>query len=148
MKTVLAVAAIATLAPLACGSRPQTTPVASNEVTPKAESLVQPAYPEEARKAGIEGTSIVEVTIGADGAVLACSLTASSGNSFLDRAALGAARSSKFAPGTKDGKPVEMKVKVPFQFKLADKQKEQRGEAQSNPCWAGQCEPVMTAMEV
>jgi TonB family protein len=148
MKAAFLIAAIGTLALLACGTQPQTTPVAGNEVPPRAESLVQPAYPEEARKAGVEGTSIVEVAISADGSVLACSLTASSGNSFLDQAALGAGLSSKFVPGTKNGKPVEMKVKVPFQFKLADKQKEQRGQARAVPSWAERHEPVMPAMEV
>jgi TonB family protein len=147
MKVILTLAGAA-LVLLACGSQPKTTPVAGSEVPPKAESLVQPAYPEEARKAGVEGTSIVEVTIGVDGAVLACSLAASSGNSFLDQAALETARGSKFAAGTKDGKPVEMKVKVPFRFKLDDKSKEQRGETQGAPRWAGLREPVMPAMEV
>jgi TonB family protein len=134
MKTIL-IAVGAGLLVFACGSQSKTTPVAGNEVPPKAESLVQPAYPEEPRKAGVAGTSIVEVTIGADGAVLACSLTASSGNTSLDQAALGAARSSKFAPGTKDGRPVEMKVKVPFQFKLGDGAKESRGQTTGGTYW-------------
>jgi len=134
MRAFLTLAGAALLL-LACGSQPQTTPVAGNEVPPKAENLVQPAYPEEARKAGVEGTAIVEVAIGADGAVLACSLTASSGNSSLDQAALGAAKSSKFAPGTKDGKKVEMKVKVPFQFKLGDGAKESRGQTTGGTYW-------------
>lgn len=90
----------------------------------------------------------MEVAIGADGTVLACSLTASSGNSFLDQAAVNAARNSRFAPGTKDGKPVEMKVKVPFRFKLADEQKEQRGDAHTGPYWAERYKPALPAREV
>ncbi len=132
----------------ACGSQPQTTPVASNEVPPKAESLVQPTYPEEARKAGVEGKAIVEVTVGADGVMRRCSLVVISGNASLDEAALQAVHVSKFAAGTRDGKPVEMKVRVPFQFKLADKQIEQRGDAQDTRGWAGQREPVVPGMKV
>ncbi len=126
MKALLTAMGAAVLL-FACGSQPASTPAAS-EVPPKAESLVQPAYPEEARKAGVEGKAVVEVTVGADGSVLRCSLAASSGNDFLDQAAVGAARDSKFAAGTKDGKAVEMKVKVPFQFKLNDNPKQPRGE--------------------
>jgi protein TonB len=139
---VMAVSAAVLL--LACGSQPATPPQAS-AVMPKAESLVQPAYPESARQAGIEGTAIVDVTVSADGTVLGCSLATSSGNDLLDAAAIGAAQSSKFTPGTKDGKPVVMKVKVPFQFKLDDKHSERRGDARS---WAGRCEPPLLAMGV
>lgn len=127
MRAILTLAGAALLL-LACGSQPTSTPAAANEVPPRAENLVAPEYPEEARKAGIEGTARVEVLVGVDGAVLACSVAASSGNSFLDEAALGAARSSKFVPGTVDGKPSEMKVTVPFRFKLGDKPKESRGQ--------------------
>lgn len=155
MKITLTVMSAAVLL-LACGSQPATTPVVT-ETSPKAESLVKPAYPEEARKMGIEGTSIIEVTIGPDGAVLACSVATSSGNGALDQAALDAAQNSKFAPGTKDGRPVEMKVKVPFRFKLDDKPKESRGRVPGGTYRAGwpdepQCrdmrEPALPARDV
>jgi TonB family protein len=156
MKVILALVVV-TVALLGCGSTPQAPAAVSTEVPPRAENLVQPAYPEEARKAGVEGKTIVEVTIGADGAVLGCSLVTSSGNGHLDAAALGAAQSAKFAPGTKDGKPVEMKVQIPFQFKLGDSQKESRGKAPGSTYRAGwsdepQCRearvPALPAMEV
>jgi TonB family protein len=145
MKAVLTVLGAAVLL-LACGSQPATTPTAT-EVPPKAESLVQPAYPEEARKAGIEGTAVVEVTIGTDGTVLGCSLATSSGNVLMDAAAVAAAQASKFAPGTKGGKPVATKVRVPIRFKLADKQSS-RLDGQDVRGWAGRHEPAMPAMEV
>jgi|WetSurMetagenome_2_1015567.scaffolds.fasta_scaffold65904_1 periplasmic protein TonB len=146
MKAVLtAMSAVCLL--LACGSQPAATPTAS-EVPPKVESLVQPAYPEEARKAGVEGTTIVDVTVSADGAVLGCSLATSSGNDLLDAAAIGAAQNSKFAPGTKDGKPVVMKVKVPFRFKLEDSHSEGHSDAQGVKVWAIRFMPALPAMEV
>jgi len=156
MKAILTLASAALLL-LACGSQPASTPAAASEVPPRAESLVQPAYPEEARKAGVEGTAMVEVTVGVDGAVLGCSLATSSGNGYLDEAAVGAARGSRFAPGTVEGRPVEMKVKVPFRFKLDDRPKSARGEAPSGTYRASwpdepQCrevrEPVRLTREV
>ena len=147
MKAVLTAVGLALLM-MACGSQPATAQAGTDEMMPKAVELVQPNYPEGARKAGIEGTSIVEVTIGTDGAMVRCSLAASSGNSQLDEAALQAVHVSKFAAGTRNGKPVEMTIKVPFKFKLADKQKEQRGRVQAVPSWAEQYEPALPAMEV
>ena len=146
MKATLTLAAVA-LALLACGSQPGPATAGRTKVPPIALSLLQPAYPEEARKAGAQGTAMVEVTVGADGVVLGCSLTASSGNTLLDDAAVGAAQSSKFGPGTTDGKPVEMKVRVPFRFKLGDKTGEQRGEESGGSSWARH-EPGFSAREV
>jgi len=135
MKAILTAASAALLL-FACGSQPATPPPAA-EVMPRAESLAQPTYPESARKAGIEGTAVVEVTISTDGTVLGCSLAKSSGNGLLDAAAIGAAQTSKYAPGLKDGKPVVMKVKVPFRFKLGDGAKESRGQTTGGTYRAG-----------
>jgi TonB family protein len=145
MKTVLTAMTAAVLL-LACGSQPATAPTAS-AVPPRAESLVQPAYPEDARKAGVEGTSIVDVTIGANGVMTRCSIAVSSGNAALDEAALQAVHVSKFAAGTKDGRPVEMTIKVPFRFKLTDKQSSHL-EVQDVQGVVGRQEPLMPTMEV
>jgi periplasmic protein TonB len=147
MKVILTWAGVM-LVLLACGSQPKTTPEAGNVVPPTAVSPAHPVYPESARKAGVEGTPVVEITIGADGAVLACSLVTGSGNSLLDQAALDAARGTKFSPGTRDGKPVEMKIKVPYRFKLDDSHSEKRSDAQDVKDWAGRFVPGMPAMEV
>jgi len=64
-----------------------------------------------------------------------CSLVVSSGNAQLDEAALQAVHVSKFAAGTRDGKPMEMKVKVPFRFKLGDGAKESRGQTTGGTHW-------------
>ena len=136
MKTILAMAG-AGLMLIACGSQPATPPAAANEVEPKVVELVQPIYPEDARKAGVEGTAIVEVTIGADGAMVRSSLAESSGNPQLDEAALQAVHVSKFAAGTRDGKPVEMKVKIPFRFRLGDKTQDSGGKMPGSTYRAG-----------
>jgi len=133
---------------LACGSQPAATQTDANVVVPKAVELVQPPYPEEARKAGVEGTSIVDVTVGADGVMSRCSIAVSSGNAALDEAALQAVHVSRFAAGTKDGKPVEMTIKVPFRFKLADKHSEQRSGTHYADGVARRYEPAVSMMEV
>jgi protein TonB len=97
-----------------CGGKAKV--VADTE--PVSVSMPQPEYPEAARKAGIEGKAILEVTVGADGAVLSATLSQSSGNGALDTAALKAVATARFTPATKAGKPVEAKVAVPYQFKL------------------------------
>jgi TonB family protein len=140
MKACLALAMVA-LVVLACGAQEKTPQAVANEAPPQVANLVQPPYPEAARKAGVEGTSIVEVTIGADGAMVRCSLAASSGNSQLDEAALQAVHVSKFAAGTRDGKPVEMKVKIPFRFKLDGDSKGKHTQAPGGWLWTGWPEP-------
>jgi len=133
----------AALLVLACSARP----AGSSEVPPHAVNIVQPAYPEAARRAGTEGTAIVEVTVGTDGVMRACRVATSSGDSLLDEAALQAVHVSTFAAGTIDGKPAEMKVMVPFRFKLADKQSEQMGERDFRGV-ARRYEPAVPSMEV
>ncbi len=57
---------------------------------------LQPKYPRRARKLGIEGVTQVRVLIGNDGLVKEALLESSSGARDLDKAALEAARGSKF----------------------------------------------------
>ena len=147
MKAILATVSAALLL-LACGSQPKATPKADNAAPPTAKSPAHPVYPESARKAGAEGTPVVEITIGADGAVLACSLVTSSGNSLLDSEAMNTARGTKWTAGKKDGKPIEMKIKVPYRFKLGDSHSKTRSDAQDVKGWAGRFVPALPAMEV
>ena len=65
MKAIVAVAG-ATLLLFACGSQPAATTPVAGDALPQVESLAQPTYPESARKAGMEGTAVVEVTLSAD----------------------------------------------------------------------------------
>jgi TonB family protein len=144
---VIPAAMTAAILLLACGSQPKTASTA-DAVLPRVDSLVTPVYPESARKAGIEGTAVVDVTISTDGTVLGCSLATSSGNDLLDAAAVGAAQTSKYAPGTKNGKPVVMTIKVPFRFRLADSDLEKHSGARnvgSGATWYEQWTPAMEA---
>lgn len=75
-----------------------------------------PLYPDLARKAGIEGSVVVTVTIGKDGNVEDAKIFKSL--PMLDDAALKAAKKCKFKPAKQRDKFVKVKMNIPFQFKL------------------------------
>lgn len=79
-------------------------------------------YPEEAKKAGVQGKVFVKAIIDESGNVVKTSIKKSVG-SGCDEAAMEAIRKTKFTPGTKDGNPVKVSVTIPIQFKLDGKKK-------------------------
>ena len=78
---------------------------------------VQPEYPEEARKAGLEGRVIVVAVVDENGNVIEASIHSST-NPIFNEAALEAAKKMKFKPGRLKDIPVKVKVLIPFVFKL------------------------------
>ncbi len=72
-------------------------------------------YPAAAQAAGAEGTAQAELTIGADGRVVGCSLTRSTGNSALDSATCSILRRrAKFTPARdSNGNPTTDTVSTP-----------------------------------
>ncbi len=76
----------------------------------------KPVYPDLARKAGIEGTVVVTVTIGKTGKVENAKIFKSL--PMLDEAALVAARKCTFKPAKQRDKFVKVKMNIPFRFKL------------------------------
>lgn len=83
---------------------------------PEIVKKVDPYYPELARKKGISGLVLVKVLIDTNGDVEKAEIHKSIKE--LDQAALDAARKFKFTPGTKEGKPVKVKMQIPFKFHL------------------------------
>ncbi len=75
-----------------------------------------PIYPDLARKAGIEGTVVVTVTIGKTGKVENAKIFKSL--PMLDESALVAARKCVFKPAKQRDKFVKVKMNIPFRFKL------------------------------
>jgi TonB family protein len=76
-----------------------------------------PAYPELARKAGVEGKVWTKIWIDAQGKVRDAQVIKSD-NEVLNQAALEAAKQWVFTPAMKGSKPVAVWVTLPFNFKL------------------------------
>lgn len=92
------------------------------EVKPKPLRSPVPNYPYEAKKAGIEGMTVVKMLIDTDGSVMDVKVLKTSGNQLLDEAALDAAKKSTFSPAEHyfNGKWYKVRVWVsrPFKFRL------------------------------
>lgn len=88
-------------------------------------------YPEIVRRAGIQGTAIVNVLIDASGKILETKTQMSSGNEALDLAAIAAIEGVSWKPAEKDRKPIKTWITVPIKFKLHNEKKpEKAGEKQ------------------
>jgi protein TonB len=74
-------------------------------------------YPEEARRAGIEGSVLLRLWIGADGRVRDAVLVRPA-EAALDREALANARTLRFTPARAGGKPVPCEIRYTFTFIL------------------------------
>jgi len=84
------------------------------EELPEAIEKPQPEYPEAARRAGVEGTVLVQALVGTDGRVKDTKVVKSVPG--LDDAAVAAARKWVFKPALSHGEPVEVWVAVPVRF--------------------------------
>ncbi|MEE4311504.1 MAG: energy transducer TonB [candidate division KSB1 bacterium] len=76
------------------------------------------AYPEIARKAGIEGKVLLQVKIDESGDVVDHKIVESLGNNGCDEAALNAVRSVKWVPAKQGDKSIAVWVAIPIVFKL------------------------------
>jgi protein TonB len=77
---------------------------------------VDPVYPEEARKQGLDGDVIVEVAVDEAGGVKEA--TVLRGVDGLNQAALDAVKQWTFEPAIINGKPKAVKITVTIRFKL------------------------------
>lgn len=78
-----------------------------------------PDYPANARRAGEQGSVVLQVLVGTDGRVLDARLAQSSGYPDLDRAAIDGIKSDyRFTPGMIDGQRREMWHTLKFTWKL------------------------------
>lgn len=79
-------------------------------------SRTPPVYPREAIRRGIGGTVRVQVTVASNGNVERMEVAQTSGNRFLDRAAMEAVRRWRFTPALRNGQPVSATVVIPVDF--------------------------------
>jgi TonB family protein len=93
-------------------------PLLKTDVRPHALSIPAPKYPEMTRQAGIEGQAVVYALIDTTGSVTEASVLKPSGNTLLDQAATDAAKKAKFKPAMQGGKPVPVRVGIPYRFVL------------------------------
>jgi protein TonB len=77
---------------------------------------VEPEYPKEARERQMQGSVVLDVGMGRDGAVEAVKLI--SGQALLADAAIVAVKQWRFKPRLVKGQPVEMQTKVMLNFRL------------------------------
>jgi TonB family protein len=77
---------------------------------------IEPEYPEDARRQGIQGAVVLEVHIRPDGSV--GQMTVVSGEPVLADAAMAAVQQWRFKPRQVNGKPVEMQTTVTLKFRL------------------------------
>ena len=100
------------------------TNVSSQRATPgknlqigRAISRVEPVYPEDAKRQGIEGTVRLHIIVGRDGAVQNVELA--SGPALLAKAAESAVREWRYGQTLLGGQPVETEQDIVVKFKLA-----------------------------
>lgn len=107
-------------APSASPAPPATSlrPYQIAEVTtpPVALTKTMPAFPEEARKQGVDMVVVVKFVVTENGNVEDIKIL--TGHPTLDDAVIAALRGWKFTPGTLDGKPVRVVRKMKFPFHL------------------------------
>jgi len=84
---------------------------------PKAITMVDPEYTEQARKANLEGTILLSFIVDIDGRPKNIAVTRPLG-AGLEQQAITAVRQWRFQPATKDGKPVPVEVTAEVSFHL------------------------------
>ena len=92
---------------------------ADGVTTPVIVTEVKPDYTPEAKKARIQGSVELSVVVNIDGTVGEVKVTKSLDEKYgLDQQAVNAMKKWLFKPGTKDGKPVAVRVNVEMTFRL------------------------------
>ena len=85
---------------------------------PKGGYQMKPTYPESARRAGIEGTSLLRFEITEGGMVSKVTVEKSAGHEELDRAAIAAVQKWRFEPARRGAQAVAVWVTLPVRFEL------------------------------
>ena len=84
---------------------------------PRQISRPSPTYPPELRRAGISGTVVLQFAVRSDGTTSKITVERSDNPAF-EEPAIRAVRKWRFEPGEKDGKAVNVWVRLPIPFKF------------------------------
>jgi TonB family protein len=106
--------AVAAAALAGCTAAPPPTPL---DLVPKVTSRVFPAYPEAAKRTGVEGKVTVWMYVNEDGSVTRIE-TRSSPNELLTGAAVDALRRWRFEVPVEDGRRIPFMVEYSVEFSL------------------------------
>ena len=104
-------------APAASPAPPTRIRVGGNVQRAKIVHFVQPEYPADAKKNGIQGTVLLHAIVGKDGTM--AQLEVISGPPELKRAAMDAVRQWRYQPTTLKGNPVEVDTTIAVVFTLS-----------------------------
>lgn len=104
-------------APPAYGEAGEYVPPSRVTRLPKVKGEARAEYPEEARRAGIEGQVVLKIRVSDKGKVVEAKVVESAGHGF-DEAALKAVKNFTFSPGMKDGRPVATDITYTYSFLL------------------------------
>lgn len=79
---------------------------------------VRPIYPPAARRAGVEGTTLLKVHVHSNGGIAEVRVERSAGHAALDQAAADAVSKWHFQPARSGSEPVAIWVLIPVEFRL------------------------------
>lgn len=98
-------------------SAPKYTPIYQVDREPELASEVKIPYPDDARRAGVEGTVTLSITVDLEGRVVSARVLNGPGHG-LNEAARGAILRFRFRPAIKGGEPVSTEMKYSYTFLL------------------------------
>lgn len=80
---------------------------------------MKPVYPESARRAHVQGVTLLRFRVLATGRVGSVTVAESAGHGDLDRAAIDAVKQWRLEPARRGAEPVDVWVSLPLRFELA-----------------------------
>lgn len=118
---------------------------ATGSVAPVAMRRVSPDFPPELKKETMKGTVLLECLVGTDGKADQIHLADATHPAF-GQAAAEALQQWEFTPGTVNGQPAPMRIRVPFEFQLSPEQILE--EVAGRPVFMEVRETVIPAMQL
>ena len=107
-----------TPAVLPSGEPPRRIRIGGNVQATRLVSQVKPVYPENAQRAGIEGTVLLHAVIATDGSLLSIGVTNTLADPDLAAAAMDAVRQWRYQPTLLNGEPIEVVTTIAVNFHL------------------------------